>query len=240
VRLPPAEITHLYDASGTNGVTLDGSNKVQSLNDLVGINNLVQSNVALRPVYDTNVMNGLPALLFTDAKLGNVLANGSLGSPSVIYFVLRPVVNIDSTVNTGGLGYTTSNEGGIAVGKAHASITDELISFWGGNATMKSYWASTVDTVAANINHLLEFHFVPNVGYRIFHNGTEVPVVHSGWSSVTLPLTLIFYSFGDTYQASSFAGYIAEMSTYAGTMPEWQMEEIRGTLTTKWAIGTPN
>ena len=58
-----------FDASVSTSITKDGSNNVSQWNDLSAIgNNAMQSNVSLKPKFNSNVINGFPAMSTTSSS----------------------------------------------------------------------------------------------------------------------------------------------------------------------------
>lgn len=217
------------DASNVlNGSNPSSSSAVSSWVDLSGVSgNAAQATSGKRPVFVTNIQNGLPAVWFTAASSQCMqVASIALGSQMTVFTVLEQFNSASATwfmeqspdVNTNDGFYQYGNGLATQIKNSGSSVMTANIAGWLG-----------ADAVLA----MTRYNGSTAVAWK---NGALYPG-SSGSGSITNNTVTNVLNIGSRNQAGLFFdGYLYELIIYNGALSDAQVAIVNDYLRRKWAL----
>ncbi len=225
---------NVYSDAGTTLAT-DGSS-VWQWNDQSGNgNNAAQVTASRQPVYNTGIVNSLPALNFNGSRYIDAGSLGISGSGGFTYFVvLRPT--------TYSAGSTSDGSGDYIIDRT--TSTNELASLKVANTNKFGFQkrdnsgnglGGPVTSTSINTSsfQLIDYMRVRGSQFRIFYNGTREDSTTDNVGDITPPAPRI-----GTHQTGSngLRGYISELAIYGVSLNDAQRIIVENYLAAKYGL----
>lgn len=221
-----------YAADQLTGLS-DG-NAVVTWDDAKNAHDVTQGNASLRPVYKTNIINGLPVVRFTAASSHRLTGSDS-GMPTGDLTFVVVVNSTDITLNTdrGIVGYGSNSFGSLAtIGCAKNNGYGDL-----NNRHWFSQYgdAAPVGTVGGDIANKWTVFVINRTGtsYRVWSN-TKAVRTKTMTTNTALGGTLALGSF--IAQVNFFDGDIAEIGVYSRQLTDAEVEAAIDLMVAKYSI----
>ena len=215
-----------FDASVASSITKDGSNNVSQWNDLSGnSNNATQSTGSLQPVFNSNFINGFPAMYASST------AYFSLPNSSIFTTDFNTLTIITAVKTPSSAGYRAIFGGGL--NGNHPQV--------GFDGSMKQNWYKLGDTQSTNALSSDASYVVtykadnPTVSFR--QNGNDNGSGSPGSWAVGGTTR---YLMGDPADTEGLQGYLAEVAIYFRALNSAEINVIENYLGNKYALTLAN
>lgn len=206
-------------AEAVNNSTVSSWNDINP-KSLVAIN-MTQSNSSYKPIYKTNVMNGLPMLEFKSGANYFNITDGTVphGDKNYTVFIVAKFGSCSSTCNI------------LASGAASSS---DLNSFQYTTSSVKNNWNASSLTATAQVTslHIYDFIYSNASGRKIFIDGTQTASDSSSGRTSTNTSNYL----GSTSPATGIDGYIGEVIIFERSLKNEERKTVEKYLSRKWGV----
>ncbi len=206
-------------AEAVNNAAVSSWHDINS-KSLVAIN-MTQSNSSYKPIYKTNVMNGLPMLQFSGGTNYFNIADGTVpyGDKNYTVFIVAKLGNCSSTCNI------------LASGTASSSNLD---SFQYTTSSVKNNWNASALSATAQVSspHIYDFIYSNASGRKIFIDGTQTASDSSSGRTSTNTSNYL----GSTSPATGIDGYIGEVIIFDRNLKNEERKTVEKYLSRKWGV----
>lgn len=233
VKKTPTDIgSCLFWLAADQGISLDGSNKVQQWNDISGNNkHFTQATAGSRPGYGASLVNGKPALVFTnlnDEFLYNGATGFSGGSAAHTLFVVMRMYSAPNSSYTG----VVSLGGNVPAASTSAIGHDSSNKIWGGGSGFASPAAAETITTGKT--------------YTLIKTSTgQFDSLNSGGSPVAGALQAAVYAIAPAQDAyigryTSTGGaddfYVCEVAAFGKEITQNDINALATYAMEKWGV----
>ena len=205
-----------YDASDVSTITKDGGNNVTTWNDKSATNKSLVNTLAGKPVYTTNVQNGLPGIYFSGSTTGISSNAFSIASPMTMFLVVRP-----TGWSTGTTQNITSMPGGVMEAQKTNGATSLLLY---NGATL------TGGSLVNNTPYIITM--IGNGGSSSIQINNNTPTTGTAGSATASYVLLGYHNSSGNY----YVGYICELLIYSTNVASTNQILIQTYLNNKWGI----
>ncbi len=231
----------LLDAEAADGLTVSRWTDINPQSQVRHI--ATQSTNASKPIYSENMINGLPALMFTRTSdtVGTYLARPYDSSVNPAQFTAFVVVKTKSAVSPGAI-FSSRNLSGSFSGYALYAINGTpSYQLWLHNNLSLGDNSPLNSAIAINSAEILSMSY-NGTNMNFYENGTSAggPQARPFTTSSTSEFRIGVGSGGDGGSASSVAwpydGYIGEIILYDRALMSDERKDVEKYLSKKWAI----
>jgi len=187
---------------------------------LVAIN-MTQTNPNDRPIYKTNVMNGLPMLEFRGGDNYFNIADGTVpyGDSNYTVFIVAKFGICAGSCNI------------LASGAASST---NLNSFQYNSSSVRNSWNASALTTTAAVNnlHIYNFTYSNSSGRKIFIDGIQSASDASSGRTSTNAANYL----GSTSASAGIDGYVGEVIIFDRNLKSEERKSVEKYLSNKWGV----
>jgi hypothetical protein len=223
----PSAITNLatwLDSADSVYVTTTGSAITQWLDRSNNGRSVIPIDSANKPIYTTNVQNGLPSILIDSSGFSGSLTN--TGNTLSVFIVMRY-----NSGNTDGRRLLSLANNGV---NDFDSSSNLAIAYKDGSGTsiLRNSTSIISHTPVTNAFYIINAVFTGTQGiYRA--NGSSLPTIVS--SSGNFNYSNYFVGYGSN-GTQGIKGYISEVVVYNKALTDAEREDVEGYLSVKWGL----